>query len=254
MKKVKPVNGELSQKHIIFVTDVDGTLTHKGNALFRLVDDHTLPDEGVAAMNALRERHMLAAQGRLLTEEEHRGWIIDSINSLKKHRVTKSAISEALKKAQIREGVRESLHELHASGIKIAAISFGVRQFIEIVFENAGILNYFDAIYAADLHFNDDGRVVGYDHRSIVTPETKGHWSKVFAAKHHFNESIHERIIALGDTKGDMHLGHHKEHRLGIAKDHEEAKFIAEHFAEVKVDPHFSEVHSWLVEKVAKLR
>lgn len=243
-----------TKNSVILVTDVDGTLTYKGAPLFKLVDDHALPPTGLAEMNLLREKNLKASQGRLLSAEEHRDWIIKSIEAITNHRVTKKAITKALSHAQVRDGVPESLKELHEHGVKIAAVSFGVRQFIEIVFERAGILKYFDAIYAADIHFNNDGVVVGHDHRTIVTPETKGHWSKVFAAKHHFSVRAHNNIIALGDTKGDMHLGHLKEHRLGIADSHEEATQIAEHFGEVKINPHFREVHEWIMKKTHSLR
>jgi HAD superfamily phosphoserine phosphatase-like hydrolase len=254
MSKTDFDESRIPKKNIIFVTDVDGTLTKKGPSLFGIVDNSTLPPEGVEHMNRIRSVLLTAMKTRPLSEKENMHWIVESLESVVKYRITKKAIVSALKKAQIRDGVRESLKELYEQGVKIAAISFGARQFIEIVFEREGILKYFDAIYAADIEFDKNDVAVNYNPRSIVIPENKGTYSKIFAAKHCFDKDVYNRIIALGDSKGDMHLGHRKDLRLGIAEDHKDAALIAEHFGEVKVDPHFSEVHAWLVKKAAMLR
>ncbi len=206
------------------VFDVDGTLLpKKAGALWKVVDDHALPEEANAEMIELRERFTPMAVGGNLPERIQMLWLRKTFDIYVKHRLTRQAWQTAIDAVMPREGAVDALLEIVQAGIPFGAISYGCADFIEYLFQRHGVR--FDAVYAGRL-VHDGDVVVGYDLASLVIPAHKGERSRHFADIH---EVPHEKLIGVGDTGGDQLLGHLKEHRIGIVeteKQHEELRKI----------------------------
>ena len=205
-----------------FVSDVDGTWTHRQlGALVRVVDDRVLPPAANRQLIKLREQYSPLGRLGRLTREQEIDWLRRTLDLYITHRVTRSAWQAALADVGVRAGLAETYAWCAAVGMPSCAVSFGCADFIEYVAARNGVR--LDAVYASRLQYDEDGVVVGYDEASILIPEEKGVWSRRFADERGI---AHDRLIGVGDTGGDRHIGHLQEHRLGIAESEEDAESL----------------------------
>lgn len=201
-------------KKWLFASDVDGTWTARSQtALVQVVSDYALPSEANTEMISLRKRFMARASDGRLTPEEEMEWLQKTLGAYGAHRLTRQAWQAALDRVILRAGVVETYAWCAMVGLRACAISYGCADFIEYVARRHGIR--IDAVYAGRLIHDDNDIVVGYAEETLTIPAQKGERSRHFADTHGVP---HERVIAVGDTGGDRHIGHLKEHRIGIAE------------------------------------
>jgi phosphoserine phosphatase len=203
----------------LFASDVDGTwTTKKQTALVQVVDDYALPPEANAEMIALRARFTTPASAGRLTPEQEMEWLQRTLDMYVTHRLTRQAWQAALDNVVLREGVVETYAWCVSVGLRTCAVSYGCADFVEYIAMRHGL--QIDAVYAGRL-IHDGDLVVGYIEETLTIPEQKGERSRHFADLHGVP---HERLIGAGDTGGDRHIGHLKEHRIGIAETDEAAE------------------------------
>lgn len=203
----------------LFASDVDGTWTARSQtALVQVVDDYALPPEANAEMVALRKQFTAPASAGCLTPEQEMEWLRKTLDAYVTYQLTRQAWQAALDRVVLREGVVETYAWCASVGLRVCAVSYGCADFIEYVAARHGL--QIDAIYAGRL-IHDGDLVVEYEEETLTIPAQKGERSRHFADLHGVP---HERLIAVGDTGGDRHIGHLKEHRIGIAETDEAAE------------------------------
>lgn len=231
------------------ILDVDGTVTRKHEALFAIVS-RGLPQKSLEKLRQMHLQYGSGAKDGSLTKDEERTWLYDSMQVFIDAGLTVQAVKAALAGFTFRPGFRECLEWLRYKNIPTGFDSYGIRSFIKIAMEAAGI-SYGEliwTIYAARFDIDlKSGRYVGIDPASFVLPSDKGRWSENFAD---WMRVPHSRILAVGDSGGDRLLGHLKENRLGLAHDEAEAAIIAPHFGHVIVTDTFYPAFDWLRSKI----
>ncbi|MCL5017204.1 MAG: hypothetical protein M1155_00860 [Patescibacteria group bacterium] len=117
------------------VFDFDGTLTPKHYvSLFNVVERGVLSEKYLRETAVLRNRYMPKAMNGIITHEEEVAWLEENINIFIKAKTTIKQIEHALKDVRLRSNAVDCMLMLKYKCIPMAIISYGVRQFIEIVF------------------------------------------------------------------------------------------------------------------------
>jgi phosphoserine phosphatase len=204
--------------------DFDGTLIEKMiGALMPIVSDRAMPREAEQEIVGLRKTYVdLFLAGRI-TEAEYRTWLIEEIVLFVRYGLKADAWRSALQHVRLRQGVPELIRDLHDLGVRQAIVSGAIADFVEYVLEVNGVLDKIDAVYAARLMHDDTGVVVGHDPKTIVHPGNKGDWSLDFAYRFGLDPQL---LIGVGDSIGDVNLGNHAEHRIGVAETEVQAAML----------------------------
>ncbi len=234
-------------KAVVF--DCDGTLTTKEiRSLMYCVDSGTLSEQARERGMAMRRRYLPLAQAGTMTAAEEADWLRGTLQLYIDDGLTMDRIRASLAGVPLRPGAAECLRLLHAHGIPVAVVSYGVRAFVEAFLEANGIGRCVNDIYSAVLEpAGPDGRFSSYRPDSFVFPSNKGLWSRRFAWAQRVPK---ENLFAVGDSLGDRRLGFRKERRLGIAKDAAEAALLAPHMGRVVISDSFEPVTAWLKEEL----
>lgn len=227
----------------VIVFDNDGTLTPKMYSLYSVVDA-LLPEDARQQLVRTTESYMQMLHRGRLSRRNEVAWLEASCKMYVRHGLTRSAIESAIGKMPLRPGAPECFHEADAANLPTAIVSYGIKPFIEIMLDHNGLLDVVSKVYSTHLRFSKrNGKVVGYDLDTVVTPSMKGHCSREFAGMHGVKRT---RIFAVGDSVGDRMLGYLKKNRVGIVEDHADVPKVARHMHEVIVSAHFSPVRDWL--------
>lgn len=231
------------------VFDCDGTLFPKDiGSLMELVDDRALPTEAKLRTAKLRNLYLQFALDGTLTAEQERDWLIETVRIYSNVRINEDQLRAALHNARLRPGTADGLHELHAAGVKLGIISYGVAPLIQVALELNGVADLFERIYAATMTKNSAGRYEQFDRNSFVVPDDKGEWSRRFALTYGIPD---ERLLAVGDSGGDRHLGILQENRLGVTEKPEDEKKLLQYMGEVVlVSNGFTPATEWLRRKI----
>ncbi len=235
------------------VFDFDGTATNVKDALVKLVDQRAVPKQALKELDALREKYFTPTMAGGLGPDQQAQWLTGTFDVYIRHGLKMPEAYRAIDHVDLRHGFRRCLAMLREEGVPVAIVSYGVRQFIRRVLAQQGLIeDTFDAVCAAELIVDPITRtILGYRPETMVIPANKGDWSRRFADAHGVP---HDRILAVGDTRGDATLGHLRENRLGIAADAKEAEAIEEAFGEVLVTRDFGDVTDRLFEKMGRTR
>ncbi|MBU1915510.1 haloacid dehalogenase-like hydrolase [Patescibacteria group bacterium] len=238
----------MSKKCWGVVFDCDGTLFNKNiGSLMKLFDERALPQHGRDQAIELRDLYLPQALAGELSVRDELDWLAQTLDIYVDCRVTNKQVRALMADIRVRVGVTECLSELHARNVAVAIVSYGVRPLIVEAMIANGLQDAFDEIYAANLTANRVGRFVSHSRRTYVIPDNKGRWSRQFAKKH--NVSLH-RLLAVGDSAGDVKLGHFKKNRLGIAESVDEANKIRRYMGDTVVSQDFHSVTAWLLQKI----
>jgi phosphoserine phosphatase len=234
------------------VLDLDGTLIPKTTgALMRLVADLLagLDPEARREVERIRATYSgMFVSGRL-SDEEYRAWLLEEFMSYVRFGLTRAGWRSAIAHIRVREGVVELVQALHAAGVPTCVVSAASADFAEYVLAENGILHLLDAVHAGRLLHDDADAVIGWEETSLVTVGNKGEWSRRFADRHGVP---HERILAVGDSPGDLTIGHLRVHRIVIAETEDEATVLQGlGFAEeVIVTDSFEPVAAWIRRRI----
>lgn len=234
------------QKRRAVVLDFDGTVLRKPNqSVFHLIHQYAdLPPRTAERMDRIRSQFLDRGERGLITPQEERDWLFTEVAAWIEGGLTPKQVAQAMLHARLRPYVGECLNWLRQRRIPVTIISYGIRQFVEMVLHANGLGNLVDRVYALDLRLDyRTGRYCGQVADSAVTPSNKGAWSRHFAKKHHVRT---DQLYAVGDSPGDRDLGHLKKNRIGLAVDHEEAERLTRYFSEVLVTDNFRPAWNWL--------
>jgi phosphoserine phosphatase len=233
------------------VFDFDGTLTPKHYvSLFNIVEKGVLSEKYLQETATLRNKYMPKAMNGIITHEEEMAWLEENINIFIKAKTTINQIKYALKDVRLRSNVVDCMLLLKYKCVPTAVISYGVKQFIEIVLQNNHALKLVDSIYATQLEIDEKtGLVLGYKPETILLPRQKGLASTHFAKSATVREN---NVLAVGDSLVDSLLGSSKENRFGIAEDEIQLKRIQNVMGECAITQDFSLVISWILNKINK--
>lgn len=235
----------------VAVFDFDGTITPKSFiSLFRILENNGgLTDEALTKSHELRSYYLNKLTNGALTKEDEEIWFKKTIDLYVESKLTAGLIERILSHIHIRPQVKECLEFLQTKNIPVAIVSYGIIDFISIVLTNHGLMPLIKEIYSARLIFEADTKtVLGVLNGTIVFPSQKGDCSRQFADAY---KVPYEQILAVGDSKGDVTLGHLKENRLAIAKNEEEKQSLEPYMGKVVITENFLPVQKWLEEKVA---
>ena len=232
------------------VLDFDGTISPKSNqSVFHLIEKHAgLSPQALREMKEIINRYLpLATSGKLTTTDEI-NWIFNEVRSWINHGLDPGSVALAMNKAQLRPRVAECLAWLKTRNIPVVIVSYGVRQFIQMILLSKGIANLVDDVYALDLTVDPvTGKYDGFVANSAVIPSNKGMWSRDFARLHRIPYS---NILAVGDSWGDWGLGHLKENRLGLATDQDDATALSPYFGKIVVTDSFLPAWQWIKKRM----
>lgn len=229
------------------VFDFDGTLTPKEyGSLIKVVECACLPERWIKKCDKLRKTYFQNVSNSVLPSLEKK-LINVALRAYRECGLSRSAWRLALDGIKLRDGVAPKIRELTSRGIRVGIISFSVADFIEYVLEVNGLGGVVHRVDAALLIYNRNSEVIGWKARSVVYPYTKNIWSAVFAKQ--FGIAA-DRLLAVGDSIGDRTLGSHKELRLGIARDENEASALVSYMGHVVVTEDFGVVDKWINKKI----
>ncbi len=240
----------MEDKKWAVVFDFDGTMIPKSyGSLYDVIDSSggVTPECHQKAVE-MRKYYLALAHTGKLTKNHQVKWLVDSLNLYVKSGLTIFKIREILSGVQLRPGMKDCLLQLHARGVPVAVISYGVFQFIEEVLLHHDLKYLIGKIYSADLKMNGRGRIIGFSKETFIFPFNKGVASREFAGLHGVPL---ENILAVGDSpNGDKELGYLKENRLCIARNQKEKQRLLSIAGRVLVTEHFDPVTDWLLRKI----
>ena len=231
----------------VVVFDCDGTLIPKSyGSLYDIVDKNGgLNGKYLKASDEMR-RHYLSLP--TLTLKDQKDWFIDTMHGYIQSGLTVDTIIAALRGVKFRVDVLDCFQRLKNRNTPQAIVSYGIAPFIHQVIKENSAHGLLDKVYAAELFFNDDLQVNGFDMDTVVFPENKGEFSLKFAK---LQGVPPERILAVGDSHvGDRNLGYLPENRLGIAEDAAQAEKLKACMGHVVISHDFAPVTRWLEEKM----
>ena len=232
------------------VFDFDGTISPKPDqSVFHLIQKYAgLSPQALKEMRNINGRYLPLVQSGQLASPDEINWIFEEVRSWISHGLDPGSSTLAMNQAQLRPKVAECMAWLKSRNIPVAIVSYGIRQFIQMVLLSKGLASLVDEVYALDLTTDPlSGKYDGFTTNTLVVPSNKGMWSCDFARIHRVPYS---KILAVGDSWGDWGLGHLKENRLGLALDQDDAKLLAPHFGEVIVTDSFLPAWQWMKKKM----
>ena len=233
----------------VAVFDLDGTcISHSRRSLCDVI----------RLNGGLTKRCRLMAKGMVeyyfslihdgnFTEEHGWKWLLDTIDLYIESHLTVSKMEKILQTVRLRDGVEDCLKMLRGRNIPVAIISYGFLQFIEITLKVNKVSHFVDDIYGTKFKINKKGLVVGFEEKTVVLPERKGIFSKLFADKYGV---ARENILAVGDSSGDRELGFLKENRFGITEDPRRKEELEKFMGTVAVTKTFDPVTEWFERKI----
>ncbi|MEK9151937.1 MAG: HAD-IB family phosphatase [Patescibacteria group bacterium] len=237
--------------HVV-VFDIDGTFTpKKPDDLVSLVNrvnrQASLPAAVQKELEDTRNLYHVRALNGVLPADAQQEWMRDTLDLYARHGLSLPRARAVIRNIPLRSGITACLEMLRRAEIPAAVISFGVADFVDEYLRHHGIDRLIDRVYAARLREDEHGVCSGYDASSIVVPANKGEASRHFADMHGVPYGC---LLAVGDSGGDMHLGHARDNRLLIACSAEEAAALARFAGETVVCDDFSPVTHWLKTKL----
>jgi|SRR3989344_470903 len=230
--------------HVV-VFDFDGTLIPKKYISLFTIMDNSLDQKYRQELDQLRNELLPKIHAGQLTPEETRRWVFRSIEIYVESGLTLSQIETVFSNIKLREGVVETLQFLQKQNIPVAIVSYGIKQFIEIVLKINRVQDCIDHIYATSLVTNQ-ASVVSYKPETFVFAGNKRRFSFEFAIKHGVWIG---KILAIGDSAVDCQLGCFQTNRLGLAQNEEEKTKIEKYFGKVIITEDFWPIKEWLEKK-----
>ncbi len=234
----------------VLAVDFDGTcLLRSKKALCQNIDEGILKNTHGKELDALRVFYQEKITTGTCGIEDELSWMRQSLELYIRAGLSREAVREVLGKLPMRDNFKDLSIFCEQNHIKIAIVSFGIKQFIEAVLEGNNALGLVDEIYAADLLFDESGRACGYKEETLVVGHNKWFFSELFAQKHGVADN---RIFALGDSLVDRYLSPYEDNRCGVAETDNECVdlFNSGHFETVTKTTSFLPVVDWLKRKI----
>lgn len=236
------------------VLDFDGTCIPREHvALIPLVDKAVLPPEALSELTESRPFFEKKAVEGTISSGLARAWIIETIDLYAKEGVRLHDCYRALDGVRLKTGLKRFLADMHRRGVPVAIVSYGIKQFIWYVLAKEGALHLVSDIYAGELRTWDCGPdaapIKDVDFETIVVPSFKGCMSERFARK--YGVPL-DRLLAIGDSRGDRLLGHLRKNRLALlGSEAEIARFgLRRDFGKLIVTRSFAPAHDWVLSKL----
>jgi phosphoserine phosphatase len=215
-----------------------------GGSHFECVRKLAASEAARSELQRLNEKFMPLFNSRLMGEREEISWLAAEVDIYVKHGLTVASAESALEHLKFRDGVGECLEMLSDLGVPVAVVSWGIANFIEAALRAKGLLQFVTDVFALRLIADrTSGAVIGFERGTVVVPSNKGRWSRQFADGLGVSR---RRILAVGDTLGDRHLGSSRRNRLGLAHDETDAAKIGPVMGEVIVTDGFRLATEWL--------
>lgn len=235
------------------IFDFDGTCTTRGTKPLPVVVGEQASSAAIRAANAdlLRYHAGLDERGETCPRGEG-SWMLDLAESFRQNELLEAEARKALASIELRSQFGDCLEVLASRDIPVAIVSGSARNFIMWVLEQNRLASLVNEVFAFRLNFGRySGRLISYQAETLVTPSTKGLWSRIFAAKHGVPEA---NIFGVGDSLVDRTLGHRQELRLGVAESEAQADRIRPVMGHVvRVDQGFAPATAWLTAQLDRL-
>lgn len=233
------------------ILDWDGTcMSREQVALIHIVDRQTLPAKAMRDVEDIWEVYGEPAINGTISPIQEEAWMVATVNLYIRYKLRLHKAYEVLNGVRLKPGFKRFLHEMKKRGIPVGICSFGIKQWIWYVLYKEGIAHLVSDIFATDL-VTWDARpeadpIKRHDFTSMVTPSNKGCWSELFARKYGVPK---EKMLAVGDSLGDKHLGCLKENRLCLIRHGIEIERhdLTEHFGWIMASKSFSPVMDWML-------
>ncbi len=246
---------DFSSPKAVLVLDMDGTLIpQRSPSLWEAVRDHLFVGDQthlLAEAHRVRTYYKTKSDAGTMTPEEEREWFYKTTKLYFQAELNQNHFADALAPIRFRNGVKELLEFAKQEEIPTAIISYGMAQAVEEALRGNDVDHLIDRVYSGRLIAGENGHFVAVDEHSIVLPRNKGEWSLQFAEKHGV---VPERILAVGDTLGDITIGHLVKHRLGVSDHPEKVERLKQTgaFGEVHLleNEHFASVMEWVRKKL----
>lgn len=174
------------------VFDFDGTL-HPGNQ-WQGKRGCMLPDLAQKDLEGAKKYLDITVENR--TDYDDLDFVFRSIDHLIRSGYTRDMADACAAKLFPREGALELVSSFDG---RSKIVSFG-SSFIEHWCKHWGMNA---SVGALRLLWDDDGRLIGYDHRTVVSDGNKGFMYDAFRAKHRL---AHEEVLVLGDSLTDIKM------------------------------------------------
>lgn len=232
------------------VLDLDGTLVPKAaGALMRLVADHGLVPEARQEVERIRASYSGMFNAGHLSDAQYRAWLLEEFCLYVRFRLKREAWQAALAPVRLRDGAAELIQDLCDARIPTCVASAASADFADHVLANNGVRHLLDEVYAGRLAHDHEDAVVGWDAATIVSVGNKGDWSRRFADLHGVP---YDRIIGVGDSPGDINIGHLRAHRIVIAETDDEAAILQGlgFASEVAVTDSFEPIAAWIRRRI----
>ena len=234
----------------VVVFDFDGTLTGSQVPLIPVVC------ESFGRVNARfdeRQRrifdhyHSLYKDRSLDAAGESR-WSLDTGVAFVEEGLSRRDVDWALARVSLRPGVVEGLEELKRRRVPVAIVTFGCATFVRVALEQRSLGHLVDDVLGFELVADEDGNYRDVAMARTVNTFTKGHHSMAFAGRF---GCPRKRVLAVGDSWGDRHLGGLRRNRLGVVENDAQAGQLLSFTTEVRnVSDGFAPATEWLLAKI----
>lgn len=152
-------------------------------------------------------------------------WCDESMESFRKHRLTKKVFRQLLDEATMRDGIKEVVTELHRRGIVTAIISGGFHQQAAKIQLLLGIRHAFAAV---QVYWNTDGTVASWN---SLPADNQGKVEFVELMRKEFNFEK-EECAFVGNGKNDVYIAQHTGISFAVPDAHQKLKDVATHTLE----------------------
>ncbi len=147
-------------------------------------------------------------------------WCIDCLQQYQRAGLTKQIFRRLLDDAQIREGVADTIKELHTRGIVTAIVSGGFQQQAARLQLAHGIRH---SLAAVQLYWNHDGTVAGWN---LLPADLQGKIDFVELLRREYRLELNECAF-VGNGSNDVFIAKHVGTSFAVADAHKELKAVA---------------------------
>jgi phosphoserine phosphatase len=176
----------------------------------------------VLGEDAIKNDEKLYAKWKAGGYRNYVAWCDESMSYFRKHGLTKKIFRKLLDEAVVREGVEETIHELHKRGIVTAIVSGGFQQQAARLQIELGIKHAFTAV---QIYWKDDGTVAGWN---SLPGDNEGKMEFVELMRKEFGFSIDECAF-VGNGENDVHIAKHVGISFAVPDAHDALKKASTH-------------------------
>lgn len=193
------------------VTDFDSTVTiDNGKTSWSLfANSGLMPAEYVARRQLLKDEYYPFEIDLRLSDSERRGkmreWWLAHLDLFREFQLKSSILREVVsREMHIRKGMDSLFSVAERNGLPTLILSAGIRQSIEVVLRNNGMLLDSVSIAANSLVFNNEGICTGVDGEHVIHAANKDEWDAPDIIRETF--SNRSSILLFGDSLEDVKM------------------------------------------------